>query len=103
MKFLDSVTIARIRSLRGREIKARGDGTFPGLHRTMSRGFSQEFAQHKSYQEGSDVKFIDWKVYARKDRFFIKEFLEEKNLRIYLINDCSASMGFLGPQSGATK
>lgn len=103
MKFLDPVTLARIRSLRYREPGVRSEGSFTGLHRSSARGFSQEFAQHKPYSYGDDTKFIDWKVYARKDRFFIKEFQEEKNLRLYLLVDGSASMGFAGPGQGKSK
>lgn len=97
MRFLDPVTIARIKSFRYRELGIHSEGSFTGQHRSASRGFSQEFAQHKPYSDGDDTKFIDWKVYARKDRFFIKEFQEEKNLRLYLLVDSSGSMSFGEP------
>ncbi|MFH1619691.1 MAG: DUF58 domain-containing protein [bacterium] len=98
MKYLDPVTLARIRSLRHRELSASSEGALTGFHRSVARrGFSQEFAQHKPYSEGDDIRFMDWKVYARKDRFYVKEFHEEKSIRLHLLMDASSSMSFAGP------
>ncbi|MEO1034232.1 MAG: DUF58 domain-containing protein [Pseudomonadota bacterium] len=70
------------------------DGFMTGLHRSPEFGFSQEFAEYKAYNEGDDTRFIDWGVYARSDRLFIKRFEGETNTRVTLLLDASASMGF---------
>ncbi|MCK4547789.1 MAG: DUF58 domain-containing protein [Candidatus Eisenbacteria sp.] len=78
------------------ELKARlvVEGFIAGLHRGPYRGFSVEFAEHRAYMPGDPIKHVDWKVYAKTDRFFIKEFEEETNLRAYIVLDASASMGY---------
>lgn len=73
------------------------DGSFTGMHRSPFFGFSQEFAEYKAYNDGDDPRFIDWNVYARTDRTYIKRYLGETNTAINLIIDVSASMGY---QSG---
>ena len=70
------------------------EGHLSGAHQSFLRGFSQEFASHREYVPGDELKFLDWKVYARKDRFFVKEFHEEKSLRTYILVDASGSMAF---------
>ncbi len=78
------------------ELKARlvVEGFIAGLHRGPYRGFSVEFAEHRAYMPGDPIKHVDWKVYAKTDRFFVKQFEEETNLRAYVVLDTSASMGY---------
>ena len=68
------------------------EGFLMGLHRSPHRGFSAEFAELRAYQPGDDLRYIDWRMYGRSDRFFVKQFEEETNLRAYLLMDCAASM-----------
>lgn len=70
------------------------DGALIGLHRSPFFGFSQEFAEYRQYVEGDDPRFVDWNVYARTDRTYIKRFLGETNSHLMLLLDASASMGF---------
>ncbi len=70
------------------------EGFLTGLHRSPSFGFSQEFAEYREYSEGDDLRFIDWNVYARSDRTYIKRFLGETNSHMVLLLDASASMGY---------
>ncbi|MFH1008637.1 MAG: DUF58 domain-containing protein [Candidatus Latescibacterota bacterium] len=70
------------------------EGLITGLHRSPYHGFSAEFAEHRPYMPGDSVKNIDWKAYAKSDRFYVKEFEEETNLKAYLLLDQSGSMGF---------
>lgn len=76
---------------------ARGivEGFLIGLHDSPRRGFSAEFAENRSYNKGDDLRYLDWKVYARTDRLFVKQFEEETNLRAYLLLDVSGSMGWV--------
>jgi uncharacterized protein (DUF58 family) len=71
-------------------------GSITGLHRSATRGSSVEFAEYRKYVPGDDPKHIDWQAYARSDRFYIKEFEADTNLRTYFILDASGSMGFEG-------
>lgn len=73
------------------------EGYLSGKHKSIFQGFSVEFAEHREYTKGDDFKFIDWKVFARKDKLFIKKFYEETNLRAYLLLDISKSMDFGKP------
>jgi uncharacterized protein (DUF58 family) len=81
-------------ALGGIEFVARQivEGFIAGLHRSPHRGFSVEFAEHRMYQPGDDLRHIDWRVFGRSDRYYIKQFEEETNLRAYLLLDVSASM-----------
>jgi uncharacterized protein (DUF58 family) len=85
-----------VSKLSGMEIKARlvVEGFIAGLHKSPYHGFSVEFAEHRQYMPGDPLKNVDWKVYAKTDRFFIKEFEEETNLKAYLLLDTSGSMGY---------
>lgn len=76
--------------------KAAVEGFLVGLHRSPRFGFSQEFAEYKAYSEGDDPRFIDWNVYARTDRTYVKRFLGETNSHLMLLLDASASMGYQG-------
>jgi uncharacterized protein (DUF58 family) len=76
------------------------EGFIAGLHRSPHRGFSVEFAEHRMYQAGDDLRYIDWRMFGRSDRYYIKQFEEETNLRGYLLLDVSASMAWSSaPQS----
>lgn len=78
------------------DLKARlvVEGFLTGLHRSPYKGFSQEFAEYRSYLPGDEPKRIDWKVYGKTDRFFIREYEEETNLKAYLLLDASGSMSY---------
>lgn len=70
------------------------EGTISGQHRSPHRGSSVEFAEYRNYVPGDDLRRLDWRVFGRTDRFYMKEFEAETNLRMYLVVDCSGSMGF---------
>ena len=70
------------------------EGFISGLHRSPYRGFSIEFAEHREYIPGDDLKYLDWKVYARTEKYYIKQYEEETNLKAYILIDSSASMGY---------
>jgi uncharacterized protein (DUF58 family) len=90
---VDPEVLARLSRL---PMCARGlvEGSFSGMHRSPHRGASVEFAQYRKYVPGDDVNNIDWRVYAKTDRFYIKEFEADTNLRCYFVIDSSGSMGF---------
>ena len=100
LRFLDPAVLARLGTL---ELKARTvvEGFLSGLHRSPFKGFSVEFAEYRQYMPGDDLSTIDWKVYARSDRYYVKKFEEETNLNCYLLVDVSASMGY--GSAGVTK
>jgi uncharacterized protein (DUF58 family) len=83
-------------SLSTLELVARSavEGFFQGLHKSPRFGFSQEFAEYKAYAEGDDPRFVDWNVFARTDRAYIKRYLGETNTRLMIALDSSASMGY---------
>jgi uncharacterized protein (DUF58 family) len=95
VRFLDPAVIARLGSM---ELKARTvvEGFLSGLHRSPYKGFSVEFAEYRQYLPGDDLSTLDWKVYARTDRHYIKKFEEETNLECHLLLDVSASMAYRG-------
>ncbi len=92
-KFLDPAVISKLSNL---ELKARFvvEGFIAGLHKSPFHGFSVEFAEHRQYMPGDDLKYLDWKILGRTDRYYIKQFEEETNLKSYLILDASRSMAF---------
>lgn len=75
------------------------EGFITGLHKSPYHGFSAEFSEHRQYMAGDSLRYLDWKVYARSDRMYVKRFEEETNLKSHIILDTSGSMGFRG--SGA--
>jgi uncharacterized protein (DUF58 family) len=91
--FLDPAVVARLGTL---ELKARTivEGFLSGLHRSPFKGFSVEFAEYRQYMPGDDLSTIDWKVFARSDRYYVKKFEEETNLDAHLLLDVSGSMGY---------
>lgn len=96
MRILDPLVLARLRTLRFDLRRHRAEGHLGGRHRSLRRGFSQEFAEHRAYAPGDELKSIDWKVYARTDRLFVKDNHEEKSLKTYVLADASGSMGYRG-------
>src|SRR3954467_2574474 len=93
MPLPDPAILARIDRL---ELEARqvGGGSPPGRPRSPRHGFAVEFAQHREYAPGDDIKHIDWKVYGRTERFHLKQYEQETNLVAWLIVDASESMGY---------
>lgn len=79
------------------------DGFLTGLHRSPRKGFSVEFAEHRPYQPGDDLRYLDWKIAARTDRWVVKQFEEETNLRATLVLDVSSSMAWSGSPARLTK
>jgi len=92
-RFLRPDVIAKLANM---ELRARFvvEGFLVGLHKSPYHGFSVEFAEYRQYNPGDPVKNIDWKAYGRTDRYYIKEFQEETNLRSYILLDASGSMAF---------
>lgn len=78
-------------------------GFITGLHRSPYHGFSVEFAEHRVYNTGESTKHVDWKLYARTEKLFVKQFEEETNLRSYLVLDTSSSMLFPYPSAKVSK
>jgi uncharacterized protein (DUF58 family) len=99
---LEPQTIAR---LQGLELRAQKivEGYVAGLHRSPYRGFSNEFAEHREYAPGDDLRYVDWKVFGKSDRFYLKQFEEETNLLCYLLLDTSESMQYKGPHASLSK
>jgi uncharacterized protein (DUF58 family) len=98
-RFLDPKTILAIRNL---ELRARVvvEGFILGLHRSPFHGFSVEFSEYRQYTPGDDVRYIDWKLYGRSDRYYLKKFEDETNLRCYFLVDLSRSMSFASETMG---
>ncbi len=90
---IDPQALMRVRSL---ELRARAvvEGFWSGLHRSPFHGFSVEFSEYRQYSPGDDPRYLDWRVFARSDRYFIKKFEEETNLRCHLLVDRSRSMSY---------
>jgi uncharacterized protein (DUF58 family) len=99
-QLLDPDVAAR---LKGLELRARlvVEGFISGLHKSPYHGFSVEFAEHRQYMPGDPVANLDWKVFGKTDRYYLKEFEEETNLRCQILLDCSGSMAF--GSKGVTK
>lgn len=92
-KYLDPQVVARLSNL---ELKARlvVEGFMTGLHKSPYHGFSVEFAEHRPYMPGDEIRTIDWKVYGRTSRYYVRRFEEETNLKSYILLDTSNSMTF---------
>ena len=96
LKYLQPDVVAQLATM---ELRARlvVEGFITGLHRSPYHGFSVEFTEHRQYMPGDEIKHIDWKAYAKTDRFYIKQFEEETNLKSYILLDASASMKYGSP------
>lgn len=90
----DLLSPRQLAALGGLELVASRvvEGFLTGLHQSPHRGFSVEFAEHRMYQPGDDLRFVDWRMFGRSDRYYVKQFEEETNLRATLLLDLSASM-----------
>lgn len=91
--YIDPAALMQIRSLELRA-KAVVEGFFSGLHRSPYHGFSVEFTEYRQYVPGDDLRYLDWRLYARSDRYYVKRFEDETNLRCQLLLDTSKSMSF---------
>ena len=102
---LDLLDPAEVARLGGIEIVAQGvvEGYLAGLHRSPFRGFSVEFTEHRAYQPGDELRYLDWRILARSDRLFVKQFEEETNLRAMILLDASRSMAWRGAPERLTK
>ena len=100
-KYLDPKTLESIKRI---DVRARlvVEGFITGQHRSPYNGYAVEFAAHREYAPGDDLRHIDWKVWSKTDRLYIKEYEEETNLQCHLIVDCSKSMRY-GEQTGWSK
>jgi uncharacterized protein (DUF58 family) len=99
---LDPQMLAR---LQGLPLRARlvVEGYTSGVHRSPFHGFSVEFAEHREYAPGDDLRYLDWKVFGRTDKYYLKQFEEETNLVCHLLLDTSESMCYQSPVAGASK
>jgi uncharacterized protein (DUF58 family) len=94
-QFIDPELLARLTRI-NLQAKNLMHGPFSGRHKSPNKGSSIEFSEYRKYVPGDDVRKIDWRVFARSDRFYVKEFEAETNLRCYIVLDCSGSMDFEG-------
>lgn len=93
LRYLDPKAVSRLKNM---EVRARliVEGFITGLHKSPYHGFSVEFAEHRPYNSGDELRHVDWKVYAKTDRHYVKQFEEETNLRHYVVLDTSLSMRY---------
>ena len=93
LRYLDPEGLAHVGNL---ELVARRvvEGFLSGRHRSPYHGFSAEYLDHRAYVPGDEIRALDWKIHARTDKYFVKQYEDETNLRAHILLDCSASMGF---------
>src|SRR5687767_5259701 len=98
-KYLEPKTLARISAL---DLRARliVEGLMTGMHRSPYQGISVEFAQHRAYVAGDDIRHVDWKVFGKTDKIYLKQYLEETNLHLMCIVDASESMAYSSVSNG---
>ncbi|MBW3541618.1 MAG: DUF58 domain-containing protein [Planctomycetes bacterium] len=101
-KHLDPATLSK---LSGLDLKARliVEGFVSGLHKSPYQGFSVEFAEHREYVAGDDLRYVDWKVYGKSDRFYLKQYEEETNFACYILLDTSESMQYRSDGAAVSK
>ncbi len=99
---IDPETLSKIQGL---ELRSRYvvEGYVAGMHRSPYHGFSIEFAEHREYSPGDDLRYVDWKVFGKSDKYYLKQFEEETNLICYLLLDVSQSMTYQGPDAPMSK
>ncbi len=98
MRYLDQETASRVRARALRPLRLAGSGRAEGFHAARSsHGPGQEFSEYRAYSEGDPVRSIDWKLYARSDRYYLRRFSREEAIRFEILADASASMSFAGP------
>ncbi len=102
---IDLLDPYEVAQLGGIELVAQGvvEGFLAGLHRSPFRGFSVEFAEHRPYQPGDELRYLDWRMLGRSDRLFVKQYEEETNLRSIIVFDVSRSMDWSGDERRLTK
>lgn len=102
LKFLDPRTLAK---LQGLELRARSivEGYVSGVHRSPYHGFSIEFAEHREYAQGDDLRYVDWKVFGKTDKFYLKQYEEETNLVSHMLIDTSESMNYRSAEAALSK
>ncbi|MFP6603363.1 MAG: DUF58 domain-containing protein, partial [Pirellulaceae bacterium] len=100
LRLLRSESLGRISRL---ELIARGvvEGFVTGRHQSPYKGTSTEFAEHRQYVPGDDLRNLDWRVFAKSDRYYIKQYKEETNLRATILLDASGSMSYCGDRAAA--
>jgi uncharacterized protein (DUF58 family) len=100
--YFDPRTLAELKDLR---VAARTivEGYLAGLHRSPHQGYSVEFAEHREYVPGDDLRYVDWKVFGRTDRIYLKQFVEETNFTCHLLLDCSESMNYRSASAALSK
>jgi len=98
MRLLDPDALAKVHKL---ELIARGvvEGFVSGRHKSPFKGFSVEFAEHRQYVPGDDIRDLDWRVFGKSDRYYIKQYVEETNLRATILLDASGSMRYVGKRA----
>src|SRR5512141_2283545 len=94
-RYLDLGAMEALRTVRLRP-RGAAEGTFAGPHKSHFRGTAVEFADYREYTPGDDIRLVDWKVFARTDRHYVRLYDAERNLLSYIVVDKSASMGFTG-------
>jgi len=99
---LDPATLAGMGNL-ALMARAAVEGYLSGMHRSLLHGCGTEFVQYRNYTPGEDLKYIDWKVYARSDRLYTKVYEEETNMNCYVLMDASASMDYKGTEAACSK
>ena len=101
-RFLDPTTLSK---LKGLELKARMivEGSVAGMHKSPFHGFSVEFAEHREYVPGDDLRYVDWKVFGKSDRVYLKQYEEETNFACHLLVDTSESMNYKSEQAPYSK
>ena len=101
-KYLDPKVLAEIAGL---DLRARlvVEGYVSGMHRSPYRGYSVEFAEHREYTQGDDLKHLDWKVFGRTNKYYVKQYEEETNLNCLMLLDCSESMAYRSDPKGLSK
>jgi uncharacterized protein (DUF58 family) len=101
-KYLSPQALARLEGL-GLRARMIVEGYVSGVHRSPFHGFSIEFAEHREYVAGDDLRYLDWKVFGRTDKYYLKQYEEETNLVCYLVLDASESMRYQGPAAPLSK
>lgn len=98
MRFLPAETLARLGRL---DILAKGlvEGNVSGRHKSPYKGISVEFAEHRPYTRGDDLRNLDWRIYGKVDRYYVKQYVEETNLRATILLDASGSMAYAGKKA----
>src|SRR6188472_719997 len=100
-----ALTPQTLASLRGLQLRARHvvEGTVAGLHRSPWHGFSIEFAEHREYVPGADLRHVDWKVFGKTDKFYLKQYEDETNLVCHLLLDTSMSIRYQSSGAALSK